>query len=90
MEVNENNSSRPWNLEGTFDTFEEASKAKAAFLEKNSKMQAKIRRRSSKNNFSLKTRLLAEFVEEKPKNGKGKRRNKKTAEGREPDSSAAV
>ena len=70
LEVNENNSSRPWNLEGTFDTFEEASKAKAVFLEKNSKMQAKIRRRSSKNNFSLKTRLLAEFVEEKPKMGK--------------------
>ena len=90
MEVNENNSSRPWNLEGTFDTFEEASKAKAVFLEKNSKMQAKIRRRSSKNNFSLKTRLLAEFVEDKPKNGKGKRRNKKTAEGRKFDTSAAV
>ena len=89
MEVN-NNSTRPWNLEGTFDTFSEASEAKAMFLENNSKMQAKIRRRHSNNKFSLKSRLSAEFVEEKPKNGKSKRRNRKTPEGGKFDASSTV
>ena len=90
MEVKKNNTSRPWNLHGTFSTFEEAEVAKSAFLEENNKMQAKIRCRHSKNNFSLKTRLLAEFVEEKPKSGKSKRRNRKTPEGGKFDASSTV
>ena len=65
--------------------------SKKAFLEKNAKMQAKIRRRSSKNIFSLKTRLLAEFAkQEKKKSGKGKRRNKKNSNGGKFDSSSVV
>ena len=35
MKVN-NNNSRPWKLEGTFGSYEEASEAKAMFLENNS------------------------------------------------------
>tara|TARA_R110002033_G_scaffold146494_1_gene183977 strand:- start:380 stop:652 length:273 start_codon:yes stop_codon:yes gene_type:complete len=90
LEVKKNNTGRPWNLHGTFSTFEEAEVAKSAFLEENNKMQAKIRCRHSKNNFSLKTRLLAEFVEEKPKSGKSKRRNRKAPEGGKYDASSVV
>ena len=92
LEVKKNNTGRPWNLHGTFSTFEEAETAKSTFLEENSKMQAKIRCRHSKNNFSLKTRLLEEFVkvEEKPKSGKSKRRNRKDSEGGKFDASSVV
>ena len=89
MEVN-NNPTRPWKLEGTFNTFEEASEAKALFLENNSEMQAKIRRRHSKNKFSLKTRNMSAPTEEKPKSGKSKRRNRKTSEGGKFDASSTV
>tara|TARA_R110000822_G_scaffold263944_1_gene388154 strand:+ start:326 stop:595 length:270 start_codon:yes stop_codon:yes gene_type:complete len=89
LKVN-NNNSRPWKLEGTFGSYEEASEAKAMFLENNSKMQAKIRHRHSKSKFSLKSRLSAEFVEEKTKNGKSKRRNRKTSEGGELNAPATV
>ena len=72
MEVNKNNS-KPWKLHGTYDTYEEASLVKTGLLELDSDLQAKIRRRYSKNKFSLKTRVLSAPVEEKPKSGKSKR-----------------
>ena len=82
---------RAWNNYGTYNTFEEADKARRSFLEKNIKMQAKIRRRGSKGTFSLKTRLLSEFVKkEVKKNGKSKRRNKKTSNEGKFDPSATV
>ena len=82
---------RPWNTYSTHNTFEEANSARTEFLEKNNKMQAKIRRRRSKNTFLLKTRLLSEFVkQENKKRGKGKRRNKKNSNGRKLDSSSVI
>ena len=82
---------RVWNNSGTFKTYEEASQAKTNFLEANTKMEAKIRRRHSKNTFSLKTRLLAEFVKkETKKSGKSKRRNKKNTSDGKFDPSATV
>lgn len=89
MEVNKNNS-RPWKLHGTYDTYEEASLVKTGLLELDSDLQAKIRRRYSKNKFSLKTRVLSAPVEEKPKSGKSKRRNRKTPEGGKFDASSTV
>ena len=54
-------------------------------------MQAKIKYRRSKNNYVLKTRLLAEFVkQENKKRGKNKRRNKKTSSRGKLDTSSAV
>mgnify|MGYP003111874726 FL=1 len=83
--------SRTWNNRGTFKTFEEAEQAKTNFLETNTKMEAKIRRRHSKGTFSLKTRLLAEFVtKETKKSGKSKRRNKKNTNDGKFDPSATV
>ena len=82
---------RAWNNYGTYNTFEEADKARRSFLEKNIKMQAKIKRRHLKDTFSLKTRLLAEFAkQEKKKSGKSKRRNKKNSNGGKFDASATV
>ena len=83
--------SRSWNNSGNFKTFEEASEAKNNFLESNDKMEAKIRRRHSKGVFSLKTRLLAEFVKkETKKSGKNKRRNKKNTSRGKSDTSSAI
>ena len=82
---------RAWTNSGTFTTYEDALKARDAFLKNNSKMEAKIRRRHSKNNYSLKTRLLAEFVkQETKKSGKNKRRNKKNTNDGKFDPSAVV
>ena len=82
---------RIWNNHSTYNTFEEASKARTTFLEKNTNMQAKVRKRNSKSIFSLKTRLLAEFVQqEKPKSGKSKRRNKKASNEGKFDASSVV
>ena len=82
---------RPWNEHSMYNTFEEADQARTDFLENNIKMQAKVRRRHAKNKYSLKTRLLAEFVkQETKKRGKSKRRNKKNSNGGKSDSSSAV
>jgi len=82
---------RAWNNHSSYKTFEEADAARGAFLEKNIKMQAKIKRRHAKGTFSLKTRLLAEFIkQEKKKRGKSKRRNKKNSNGGKFDASSAV
>jgi len=89
LEVKKNNS-QPWKLHGTYDTYEEASLIKTGLLELGSDLQIKIRRRDSKNKFSLKTRQLSTQVEEKPKSGKSKRRNRKTPEGGKYDASSVV
>ena len=82
---------RVWNSHSMHDTYQQASAAKTKFLERNEKMQAKIKRKNSNNKFLLKTRLLAEFVkEEKKKRGKNKRRNKKAASRREVDTPSAI
>tara|TARA_B100000029_G_C16913754_1_gene718710 strand:+ start:162 stop:449 length:288 start_codon:yes stop_codon:yes gene_type:complete len=82
---------RAWDSAGTFKTYEEANQAKLSFLEANTKMEAKIRRRHSKGTFSLKTRLLAEFIKkETKKSGKSKRRNKKNSNGGKFDTSSAI
>tara|TARA_R110001583_G_scaffold96977_1_gene241684 strand:+ start:110 stop:397 length:288 start_codon:yes stop_codon:yes gene_type:complete len=82
---------RAWNNHSTYNTFEEADKARSSFLEKNTNMQAKVRRRDAKGTFSLKTRLLAEFVkQETKKSGKSKRRNKKATNDGKFDPSATV
>tara|TARA_A100001515_G_scaffold67570_1_gene53714 strand:- start:763 stop:1050 length:288 start_codon:yes stop_codon:yes gene_type:complete len=82
---------RAWKNSGTFKTYEEAVNAKISFLEVNKKMEAKIRRRHSKNTYSLKTRLLAEFVKkETKKSGKNKRRNKKNSNGGKFDPSSVI
>ena len=75
-ESEKTNLGRSWNVERNFNTFSEADEARTIFLKKNEKMQAKIKYRRSKNNYVLKTRLLAEFVkQENKKRGKNKRRN---------------
>ena len=85
------NLGRSWNVEKSFNTFSEADKARTVFLKENEKMQAKIKYRRSKNNYVLKTRLLAEFVkQENKKRGKNKRRNKKTSNRGKFDASSAV
>jgi E3 ubiquitin-protein ligase DOA10 len=85
------NLGRSWNVEKIFNTFAEAVTARTVFLKENEKMQAKIKFRRLKNNFVLKTRLLAEFVkQENKKRGKNKRRNKKTSNRGKFDASAAV
>ena len=85
------NLGRSWNVEKTYNTFSEAVKARVVFLKENEKMQAKIKFRRLKNNFVLKTRLLAEFVkQENKKRGKNKRRNKKTSNRRKFDASSVV
>ena len=81
MEVNKNNS-RPWKPHGTYDTYEEAKSVREGLLELDAGLEVKIRRRHSKNKFSLKTRDMSAPTEEKPKSGKSKRRNRKTPEGR--------
>ncbi len=82
---------RPWNEHSSYNTYVEADQARTSFLEKNTKMQAKVKRRHAKNKYSLKTRLLAEFVkQETKKRGKSKRRNKKNPNGGKSDSSSAV
>ena len=90
-ESEEQPTGRPWSIHSSYDTFAAADQARTNFLEKNTKMQAKIKRRHSKNNFVLKTRLLSEFLKkEKKKRGKGKRRNKKNSNGGKFDASSAV
>ena len=85
------NLGRPWSIEKTFNTFSGADEARIVFLKDNEKMQAKIKFRRSKNNFVLKTRLLAEFVkQENKKRGKNKRRNKKTSNRGKFDASSAI
>ena len=82
---------RPWNEHSSYNTYVDADQARTSFLENNTNMQAKVRRRHAKNKYSLKTRLLAEFVKkETKKSGKSKRRNKKNSNGGESDSSSAV
>ena len=95
MSVNNESENKPtpraWNNHSTYNTFEEADKARSSFLEKNTNMQAKVKRRDAKGIFSLKTRLLAEFVkQETKKSGKSKRRNKKTSNDGKFDPSATV
>ena len=95
MTVNNNstetNLGRLWNVEKTYNTFSEAENARTIFLKENEKMQAKIKFRRLKNNFVLKTRLLAEFMkQENKKRGKNKRRNKKTSNRGKLDASSAV
>jgi len=83
--------SRPWTEHSSYDTYVDADQARTSFLENNTKMQAKIRRRHAKNNYSLKTRLLAEFVkQETKKSGKSKRRNKKNSNRGKSDTSSVV
>ena len=90
-ESEKTNLGRSWNVEKNFNTFSEADEARTIFLKKNEKMQAKIKYRRSKNNYVLKTRLLAEFVkQENKKRGKNKRRNKKTSNRGKLDASSAV
>ena len=90
-ESEKTNLGRSWNVERNFNTFSEADEARTIFLKKNEKMQAKIKYRRSKNNYVLKTRLLAEFVkQENKKRGKNKRRNKKTWSRGKLDTSSAV
>ena len=92
MEVNKNNS-RPWKPHGTYNTYEEANSVKESLLELDVGLEIKIRRRHSKNKFSLKTRELITATvptEEKPKSGKSKRRNRKTPEGGKFDASSTV
>ena len=85
------NLGRSWNVEKAFNTFSEATAARAVFLKENEKMQAKIKFRRSKNNYVLKTRLLAEFVKQgNKKRGKNKRRNKKTSNRGKFDASATI
>ncbi len=82
---------RPWKEIGLYSSYEEASGAKSVFLEKNSRMQAKIKRRHAKDKFSLKIRLLEEFAkQETKKSGKNKRRNKKNSNRGKSDTSPAV
>ncbi len=90
-ESEKTNLGRSWNVEKSFNTFSEADVAQTVFLKENEKMQAKIKFRRSKNNYVLKTRLLAEFVkQEKKKRGKNKRRNKKTSNRGKLDASAVI
>jgi hypothetical protein len=90
-ESEKTNLGRSWNVERSFNTFSEAEKARTVFLKENEKMQAKIKYRRSKNNYVLKTRLLAEFVkQENKKRGKNKRRNKKTSSRGKFDASSVV
>ena len=89
MEVN-NNNSRPWKPHGSYDTYEEANSVKESLLELDVGLEVKIRRRHSKNKFSLKTREISAPVQEKTKSGKSKRRNRKTSEGGKFDASSAV
>ena len=89
MEVNKNNS-RPWKPHGTYNTYEEARSVKESLLELDVGLEIKIRKRHSKNKFSLKTREISAPVQEKTKSGKSKRRNRKTSEGRKFDASSTV
>ena len=92
MEVNKNNL-RPWKPHGNYDTYEKAKSVKESLLELDVGLEIKIRRRNSKNKFSLKTRELlvaTTSTEEKPKSGKSKRRNRKTPEGGKFDASSIV
>ena len=89
MEVN-NNNSQPWKPHGTYDSYEEANSVKESLLELDVGLEIKIRRRHSKNKFSLKTREILAPTEEKTKSGKSKRRNRKTPEGGKFDASSTV
>jgi len=89
LEVNKNNS-RPWKPHGIYNTYEEASSVKESLLELDVGLEVKIRRRHSRNKFSLQTREISAPIEEKPKSGKSKRRNRKTPERGKFDASSVV
>lgn len=90
MEVN-NNFNKSWKIHGKYDDYTSAAAVKTEILQDET-MQAKIRRRST-GKFVVKTRVSPEHqikLKEQKKNGKSKRRNKKTTGGGESNTPTSV
>jgi hypothetical protein len=95
MQTDEPTRGKPWDIKASYNSYKEADEARNRLLEifkdpQHKGMQVKINRRAG-DRFVLKTRLHPDFEEKKEKGrGKNKRRNKKTAARRKPDTSSAI